>query len=345
MRLEEFDFDLPEELIALHPTANRDESRIMIVNRETEEIKIDLFSNIHKLFNDNDLILLNNSKVINARLRLTRETGGKIEILLLEHSQDFIQWKGICNRTKKVKVGETLYGDDNLQAKIIDKIDGRITLKFNNTIDYDKLSETGEIPLPPYIANRRKTIENDTERYQTVYARVLGSLAAPTAGLHFTADILNKLKNKDVNIDYITLHVSSGTFLPIKSEKVEEHKMHSEYYTINKDVANIINEYIQQKQKRINCVGTTTIRTLENELMINNNNMVNYGTYSTDIFIYPGFKFLGADRLITNFHTPKSTPLLLVSAFTGYKLFKKAYNIAIKEKIRFYSYGDSMIIL
>jgi S-adenosylmethionine:tRNA ribosyltransferase-isomerase len=344
MKLDDFDFNLPEELIALHPTTNRDESRLMIVNRETEEIKIDLFSNIHKLFNDNDLILLNNSKVINARLRLKRETGGKIEILLLEHSSDFTQWKGICNRTKKVNIGETLFGDDNIQANIIDKINGKITLKFNKVIDYEKLSETGEIPLPPYIANRRNTLKNDKERYQTVYAKIPGSLAAPTAGLHFTEDVLDNLKNKNVKIDYITLHVSSGTFLPIKSENIEEHNMHSEFYSINTDVANIINEYLNNNQKRITCVGTTTIRTLENELKINNNKVKN-GSFSTNIFIYPGFEFLGTDRLITNFHTPKSTPLLLVSAFTGYELLKKAYNIAIKEKIRFYSYGDSMIIL
>lgn len=286
---------------------------------------------------------MNNSKVINARIFLNRETGGKIEFLLLEHSSDFYEWKGICNRTKKIKIGEKLIGGDGIEGIISLKERDEITIRFKEPLTYNELSTYGKIPLPPYIANRRPIEEDDYERYQTVYAKTLGSLASPTAGLHFTKDVLERLKGKGVNIAYITLHVSAGTFLPIKSEHIENHNMHYEEYFIEEEIAKLINCYLENINKKITCVGTTSLRTLENELIYSN--FVKEGNKSTNIFIYPGFNFKGANRLITNFHTPKSTPLLLVSAFAGIDLIKKAYKIAIKEKLRFYSYGDSMMIL
>ncbi len=345
LSLDDFDFDLPEELIALHPVKNRDSSRLMVVDRRNNSIRIKNFSDVVDYFDEDDLIIMNDSKVVNARLRLTRETGGKLEFLLLEHSDDFSEWVGICNRTKKIKEGEILSGEQNIKGEVISKTDGKITLRFNNPLDFDILTKVGEIPLPPYIANRRALDDSDIIRYQTVYSKKLGSLASPTAGLHFTNRVIDKLKAKGVNIAFITLHVSAGTFLPIKTKNIKEHKMHKEEYFIDEKTSNLINSFLENSNKHITCVGTTSIRTLESELLKNKKKRIISGNKFTDLYIYPGFNFIGADRLITNFHTPKSTLLLLVSAFAGVDLIKKAYAIAIKERMRFYSYGDSMIIL
>lgn len=345
LNLDYFDFDLPEELIALHPVENRDSSRLMVVNRNDNSIEIKKFSDIVNYFDENDLIIMNNSRVVNARLRLTRETGGKVEFLLLEHSDDFYEWVGICNRTKKIKKGEILSGEENIKGEVISKDKGKISIRFNSPLDFDTLTKVGEIPLPPYIANKRDLNENDINRYQTVYSKKLGSLASPTAGLHFTEELIDQLISKGVSIAFITLHVSAGTFLPIKTNDIKKHKMHKEEYFIDKKTAGLINKFLKNPNKRITCVGTTSMRTMESELLKNEENMVSSGNKFTNLYIYPGFEFKGANRLITNFHTPKSTLLLLVSAFSGMDLIKRAYSVAIKEQMRFYSYGDSMIIL
>lgn len=345
MNIKKFDFDLPDELIAVYPTQKRDESKLMIVDRKSEKIEIKLFKEIVNYFDENNLIIMNNTKVINARLRLKRETGGKLEFLLMEKIEKYKIWKGICNRTNKIKINDFLYGKNGLEAKVIDKNNNFITLEFNKNLDYNELKIHGEIPLPPYIANKRHLINEDNTRYQTIYASEMGSLASPTAGLHFTEKLLENLKGKGTEIVFITLHVSAGTFFPIKTQNIENHSMHYEQYFINETTSKLINNFLKDDKKKITCVGTTSIRTIQNELIVNSDNSVKNAYNSTNLFIYPGFKFRGIDRLITNFHTPMSTPLLLVSAFAGINLIKKAYKIAIEEKLRFFSYGDSMIIL
>lgn len=345
MDVKDFDFDLPEKLIALYPTKKRDQSKLMIVDRKKENITIKKFINITDYFNENDLIIFNNSKVINARLRLKRDTGGKVEFLLLSHSDDFSQWKVLCNRTKKVNIGDVLHSEKGLKAKVVDKINNEFIIEFDEPMHYNLLNKYGEIPLPPYIANKRELVNSDYERYQTTYAKTSGSFASPTAGLHFTNDILEKLRKKGVKTAFITLHVSAGTFLPIKTDKVEEHNMHFETYEIDEENAELINNYVKDKNKRITCVGTTSIRTLESELFNNSIKQVSPGKKQTNLYIYPGYKFRACDRLITNFHTPRSTLILLVSAFAGTDIIKKAYKKAIDEEMRFYSYGDSMLIL
>ncbi|NLG81715.1 MAG: tRNA preQ1(34) S-adenosylmethionine ribosyltransferase-isomerase QueA [Bacilli bacterium] len=340
MRVEEFDFDLPKELIAQTPLKNREESRLLILNRKTGEITHKHFYDIIEYLNPGDTLVLNNTKVIPARLYGVKQaTNAHIEVLLLNQKANDV-WEVLCRPAKRVKVGTIIsFGDGILTAKCIESFDeGRRYLQFEyEGIFLEILDKLGEMPLPPYITAKLE----DKDRYQTVYAKIEGSAAAPTAGLHFTKGLLERIKNKGINITYLTLHVGLGTFKPVSESDVEKHKMHSEFYSVNEETAKTLNE-TKKNGKRIISVGTTSTRTLETI-------MTKYGTFKadsgyTDIFIYPGYEFKAIDGLITNFHLPKSTLIMLVSAFASKGLIMKAYQEAIKERYRFFSFGDAMFI-
>lgn len=340
MKTDDFDFDLPEELIAQTPLSKRDASRLLVLDRKTGEINHRYFTDVIDYMEQGDTLVLNDTKVMPARLYgVKEETGAVIEVLLLKDEGNNT-WECLTKPAKRIKEGTIVsFGDGKLKAKCIQVLDEGIR-KFElnyKGILYEILDELGEMPLPPYIHEKLK----DKDRYQTVYAKNVGSAAAPTAGLHFTEELLNKIKVKGVNIAYITLHVGLGTFRPVNVEDVTKHKMHSEYYIMSDEVANLLNETKESGHKVIS-VGTTSTRTLETIASL-------YGKFKgcsgwTDIFIYPGYEFKGIDYLITNFHLPKSTLVMLVSALAGKENIMKAYNEAIKEKYRFFSFGDSMLI-
>ena len=340
MKTDDFDFDLPEELIAQTPLSKRDASRLLVLDRKTGEINHRHFTDVIDYMEQGDTLVLNDTKVMPARLYgVKEETGAVIEVLLLKDEGNNT-WECLTKPAKRIKEGTIVsFGDGKLKAKCIQVLDEGIRkfeLKYKGIL-YEILDELGEMPLPPYIHEKLK----DKDRYQTVYAKNVGSAAAPTAGLHFTEELLNKIKAKGVNIAYITLHVGLGTFRPVNVEDVTKHKMHSEYYIMSDEVANLLNETKESGHKVI-AVGTTSTRTLETIASL-------YGKFKgcsgwTDIFIYPGYEFKGIDYLITNFHLPKSTLVMLVSALAGKENIMKAYNEAIKEKYRFFSFGDSMLI-
>ena len=340
MKTDDFDFDLPEELIAQTPLSKRDASRLLVLDRKTGEINHRHFTDVIDYMEQGDTLVLNDTKVMPARLYgVKEETGAVIEVLLLKDEGNNT-WECLTKPAKRIKEGTIVsFGDGKLKAKCIQVLDEGIRkfeLKYKGIL-YEILDELGEMPLPPYIHEKLK----DKDRYQTVYAKNVGSAAAPTAGLHFTEELLNKIKVKGVNIAYITLHVGLGTFRPVNVEDVTKHKMHSEYYIMSDEVANLLNETKESGHKVI-AVGTTSTRTLETIASL-------YGKFKgcsgwTDIFIYPGYEFKGIDYLITNFHLPKSTLVMLVSALAGKENIMKAYNEAIKEKYRFFSFGDSMLI-
>ncbi len=340
MKTDDFDFDLPEELIAQTPLSKRDASRLLVLDRKTGEINHRHFTDVIDYMEQGDTLVLNDTKVMPARLYgVKEETGAVIEVLLLKDEGNNT-WECLTKPAKRIKEGTIVsFGDGKLKAKCIQVLDEGIR-KFElnyKGILYEILDELGEMPLPPYIHEKLK----DKDRYQTVYAKNVGSAAAPTAGLHFTEELLDKIKAKGVNIAYITLHVGLGTFRPVNVEDVTKHKMHSEYYIMSDEVANLLNETKESGHKVIS-VGTTSTRTLETIASL-------YGKFKgcsgwTDIFIYPGYEFKGIDYLITNFHLPKSTLVMLVSALAGKENIMKAYNEAIKEKYRFFSFGDSMLI-
>lgn len=341
MKVDEFDYFLPEELIAQTPAPNRDESRLMILDRKSGRVEEGIFKDIINYLNPGDLLVLNNSKVIPARLfgvKVPTET--KVEVLLLNEIEEGL-WEVLVRPGKRIKKGVSIsFGDGMLTGKAVDYTDfgGRI-MKFEYQGDFDQIiEELGQLPLPPYITNK---LENP-QRYQTVYAREKGSVAAPTAGLHFTPDLLNRIKEKGIGISYLTLHVGLGTFRPVKEEYVEEHKMHSEYYEVSSETVSKIKE-TKENGGRVIAVGTTVTRTLEGIVFENGGLKPARGW--TDIFIYPGFKFKVIDGLVTNFHLPKSTLLMLVSAFAGKNNIMNAYNKAVKEKYRFFSLGDAMFIM
>lgn len=340
MKTDDFDYYLPEKLIAQTPLLQRDSSKLMILDKETGDIKHETFHNIIDYLDNNDILVLNDTKVMPARLIGTKEdTNATIEVLLLKNIENNT-WECLTKPAKRIKEGTIItFGDGRLKAKCTSIYDEGIRhLDFiYNGIFYEILDTLGNMPLPPYIKEKLK----DKDRYQTVYAKVLGSAAAPTAGLHFTKDLLDKIKEKGITICYITLHVGLGTFRPVNVEDVTNHKMHSEFYTMSKETANILNE-AKKNGKRIISVGTTTTRTLETI-------MQKYNTFKeasgwTDIFIYPGYKFKGVDALITNFHLPKSTLIMLVSAFASKDIILNAYKEAVKNNYRFFSFGDSMFI-
>ena len=340
MDIEEFNYDLPEELIAQTPLKDRTSSRLMIVDRTSGKIKHETFKNIVEYFNPGDTLVLNDTKVLPARLIGEKEnTKAVIEVLLLKDLGNDI-WECLTKPAKRIKENTIVsFGNGLLKAKCVEVLDEGIRhfkLIYKGIL-VEILEKLGTMPLPPYIHEELK----DQDRYQTVYAKNLGSAAAPTAGLHFTTDLLEKIKEKKVNVVFITLHVGLGTFRPVNVTNIKEHHMHSEYYEMSEEVANILNE-TKKNNKRIISVGTTSTRTLETV-------MTKYNTFkkcfgNTDIFIYPGYKFKAVDVQITNFHLPKSTLVMLVSAFASRDIILNAYNEAIKQKYRFFSFGDSMMI-
>lgn len=340
MKVKEFDFCLPEELIAQHPMEKRDESRLMVVDKNTGTIEHKVFKNIVEYLNTGDCLVLNNTRVMPARLFGVKEnTGAKIEFLLLKRF-DKDRWETLVKPGKKAKVGSRIiFGDGRLKAEImgISEDGGRIVNFEYEGIFEEILDELGQMPLPPYIT---ETLQ-DKERYQTVYSKEVGSAAAPTAGLHFTDELLKIIEDKGIKIAFVTLHVGLGTFRPVKVDVIEEHHMHSEYYQMSKETADIINE-TKVKGGKIIAVGTTSCRTLET--IGDENGKVYEKSGWTDIFIYPGYKFKVIDRIITNFHLPQSTLLMLISAFSNKELVMKAYKDAVDNEYRFFSFGDGMLI-
>ena len=339
MRVDEFDFYLPEELIAQTPLTNRSGSRLLVVDKKDESLEHLHFNDIVRFFKKGDVLVRNNTRVIPARLFGTKEeTGAHVELLLLHQEGDI--WECLVGNARVVKLNTVVsFGNGELKAKCIEvKDEGiRVFEMLYDGIFYEILDKLGNVPLPPYIKEKL----DDKERYQTVYAKVQGSAAAPTAGLHFTPEIFKKLSEIGVEILDVTLHVGLGTFRPVNVETILEHKMHEEYYHIDKDVADKLN-LAKKEGRRIIAVGTTSVRTLE----------ANYSKYNkfeatsdkTNIFIYPGYSFKAVDCIITNFHLPKSTLIMLVSAYAGKELVMKAYEEAVKEKYRFFSFGDSMFL-
>lgn len=341
MKKSDFFYNLPEELIAQTPAEPRNSSRLLKMNRETGEIEHRHFYNLCDYLKKGDLLVLNDSRVLPARLYgVKKETGSNIEFLLLEQKGDKV-WEIICRPGKKAKVGaEFIFGDGKLTATVTEvKDDGNRIVKFDcEGSFFAALDEIGQMPLPPYITHKL----DDKERYQTVYSKELGSAAAPTAGLHFTNEMLEEIKAMGVDIAYVTLHVGLGTFRPVKEDDILDHKMHSEHYELCSETADKINR-TKQNGGRVIAVGTTSCRTLES--MTLQNGLVKPSEGYTDIFIYPGYKFKLLDGLITNFHLPESTLIMLVSAFAGYENTMNAYKIAVEEKYRFFSFGDAMLIL
>ena len=342
MKLEEFDFYLPEELIAQTPLLKRDTSKLLSINREENTYEHKVFSDIIEYFNPGDTLVLNNTRVMPARLYgQKKDTGAAIEVLLLKNKEHNI-WECLVKPAKRIKVGSIVsFGDGIMESECVKVLDdGFRYFEFKyEGIFQERLDQLGTMPLPPYIKERL----TDKERYQTVYSKEVGSSAAPTAGLHFTNELLEKIKEKGVNIVYLTLHVGLGTFRPVSVENIEDHDMHSEYYTLDEETAKVINE-TKKNGGRVFSVGTTSTRTLETIARDNDGKIVPASGW-TNIFIYPGFEFRCVDGLITNFHLPKSSLIMLVSAFYNREKVLELYKIAVENKYRFFSFGDAMIII
>lgn len=333
-KLSDFDYHLPEDLIAKTPLKERSESRLLVVHDKFEDL---VFKDIVNYINPGDLLIKNDTKVIKARLFGNKVSGGKVEVML-ERIIDDENFIAHIRTSKSIPIGLEIILPSGLIVRVIKKLDGLFLLKANNPLDlYTYLEKHGNVPLPPYM--KRMAELDDTERYQTVYARHSGSLAAPTAGLHFTEDVLTQIKAKGANISEITLHIGSGTFKPVSTENISDHKMHSESFSISNETVELIKETKARKNKVI-AVGTTTLRTLESVAKRG----LSAQSGETDIFITQGFKFQIVDQLITNFHLPKSTLLMLVAAFSGKNLIDKAYEHAINNRYRFFSYGDAMLL-
>ena len=339
MKTDDFDFYLPEKLIAQTPLEKRDSSRLLVLDKETGNITHESFSNIVDYLNEGDILVLNDTKVMPARILGTKEdTGAVIELLMLKEIEKDT-WEVLSKPAKRIKIGTIVKFSDKLKAECVGVGEEGIRIfKFiYDGIFYEILDELGEMPLPPYIHEKLK----DKDRYQTVYAKNIGSAAAPTAGLHFTKELMEKIKEKGIKIEYITLHVGLGTFRPVSVDDVTNHKMHSEFYQMSNETAKVLND-AKKNKNRIISVGTTSTRTLETIMNL-------YGEFKecrgwTDIFIYPGYEFKAITSLITNFHLPKSTLIMLVSALAGKENIMNAYNEAVKNEYRFFSFGDSMFI-
>lgn len=340
MKTEDFDYYLPEELIAQTPLEKRDSSKLLVLDKETGEIAHHHFSNIIDYLEEGDTLVLNDTKVLPARLIGEKEnTKAVIEVLFLKNIQDN-NWECLVKPARRIKEGTIVsFGDGVLRAKCIEeKEEGiRIFTLLYEGILYEILEQLGTMPLPPYIHEKLE----DQSRYQTIYAKEVGSAAAPTAGLHFTEELLDKIQDKKINICFITLHVGLGTFRPVNVSDIQDHKMHSEYYHMSRKTAEILEE-TKRNHKKIICVGTTSARTLESIMMKYNKFRECSGF--TDIFIYPGYQFKAVDSLITNFHLPKSTLIMLVSALAGKNHILHAYETAVKQHYRFFSFGDAMLI-
>lgn len=338
--LEDFNYDLPEHLVAQNPPLNRSDSRLFVINKSKALFTHSSFSSIDKFLKPDDLLVFNNTKVIHARIFCERIHGGKVEVVLTRKLSDTI-WLVICNRTKRLKTGELIYpiNDKSINLKIIGRDGEYVKIESSEILSDDTLKRIGNIPLPPYI--KRDVNPADDDRYQTVYAAESGAVAAPTAGLHFTDEILGSIKKMGVETLFLTLHVSWGTFSPVRENDLSRHLMHSEVYNIKKETSDALNR-ARKEGRRIIAVGTTSLRVLESVYSEGN---FSPGSGETDIFIYPPYQVRSIDGLITNLHTPYSTLLMLVSAFAGYDLVMKAYREAVNMEYRFFSYGDSMLIL
>lgn len=340
LKVTDFDFYLPEELIAQHPLEQRDEARLMLLDKETGEIEHKIFKDIVDYLQPGDCLVLNDTRVLPARLIGGKEgTGGKMEFLLLKRT-DKDTWETLVKPGKRAQIGSRfVFGNEELKAEVVGMgEEGSRIVKFEyEGIFEEVLDRLGQMPLPPYITEKL----DDKEMYQTVYSKEQGSAAAPTAGLHFTKELLEQIKEKGVNIAFLTLHVGLGTFRPVKVENILEHNMHSEYYCMSKATADIINR-TKESGKNVIAVGTTSCRTLET--IGDENGRVREQSGWTDIFIYPGYKYKIVDKLITNFHLPQSTLIMLVSALAGRENVMKAYDLAVKERYRFFSFGDAMFI-
>ena len=340
MKTSDFYYDLPEELIAQTPIEPRDTSRLLVFNKDSGELCHRHFYDVIDYMNSGDCLVLNDTRVLPARIFGTRlDTESVVEFVLLKQKEQNV-WECLAGPGKKARVGHAFKFSDKLSAEVIEVLDdGNRIVKFKPEGEFFAvLDEVGQMPLPPYI----KAKLQDKERYQTVYSRDLGSAAAPTAGLHFTKEMLEKLKQKGVNIAYVTLHVGLGTFRPVKVDDVTKHKMHTEHYYITQENADIINN-TKINGGRVICVGTTSCRTVESAMQAFGE--IKECCDDTSIFIYPGYTFKCMDGLITNFHLPESTLIMLVSAFAGYEKTMNAYNVAVKEKYRFFSFGDAMLII
>ncbi len=340
LKTSDFSFDLPEELIAQDPLADRSASRLLLLDKHTGQTKHEVFKNIGNYLNPGDCLVLNNTRVLPARLHGARQgTGAAVEVLLLKRRDGDI-WETLVKPGKKAKPGVSLtFGDGLLTGEVLEVVEeGNRLVRFSYEGIFEQvLDRLGEMPLPPYITHKLQ----DQNRYQTVYARYDGSAAAPTAGLHFTEELLHSLERKGVKLAYVTLHVGLGTFRPVKTKNILEHHMHSEYYQITAQAAEAINQ-AKKNGNRVICVGTTSCRTLESAA--DENGMLKESCGNTDIFIYPGYQFKVLDGLITNFHLPESTLVMLVSALAGREHVLGAYREAIEERYRFFSFGDAMLI-
>lgn len=340
MKTSDFYYDLPEELIAQHPVEPRDASRLLVYDRKTETITHKHFYDLPEYLGENDVLVRNNTKVIPARIYgISDETGAKVEFLLYKRL-DLNEWKTLCKPAKKAKIGYRFTFGDALACTVTGAGEmGERTVRFEYEGAFEtRLSEVGQTPLPPYIHEKLK----DGSRYQTVYAKYDGSCAAPTAGLHFTPELMDKLTAKGVGVIDVLLHVGLGTFRPVQVDDIKDHKMHSEYWQITEEAAKALNEAKMQK-KRIVCVGTTSVRVLESAAKEDGTFEAGHG--ETSIFIYPPYRFKAVDALITNFHLPESTLIMLVSALCGREQTLRVYNEAVKERYRFFSFGDAMLIL
>lgn len=341
MKTSDFFYDLPEELIAQDPLEDRTASRLLVLNRETGAVEHKIFSDVIDYLTEGDCLVINNTRVIPARLIGEKEgTGGKVEVLLLKRRANDL-WETLVKPGKKLRPrARVTFGDGRLKAEILEIAEegNRLVRFYYEGIFEEILDSLGEMPLPPYITHKLE----DKEMYQTVYAKYDGSAAAPTAGLHFTKELLSKIEEKGIKIASITLHVGLGTFRPVKVDDVNNHHMHTEWYEVNAEAADIINE-TKRNGGRVICVGTTSCRTIES--VADENGYMKAKTGETDIFIYPGYKFKVMDGLITNFHLPESTLVMLVSAFAGKENVLAAYETAVKEKYRFFSFGDAMLLI
>ncbi len=349
MKLSQFSFDLPEELIAEYPSENRDESRLMVIHRDSGKIEHKMFKDVIDYVDEGDVMVMNNTKVFPARMYGNKEkTGAKIEVFLLrELNRESLLWDVLVDPARKIRIGNKLYfgEDDSLVAEVIDNTTSRgRTLRFLFDGPYEEfkktITELGETPLPKYI--KRKVESTDEDRYQTIYAKEEGAVAAPTAGLHFSRQLLKRLELKGVDFAEITLHIGLGTFRPVEVEDLTKHKMDSEQVIIPEKCVNLVNE-AKQNKKRVIAVGTTSMRAIETS--VSTDGMLKPFDGWTNKFIFPPYDFSIADGLITNFHTPLSTLLMMISAFCGHDLMIEAYQEAVKEKYKFYSYGDAMLII
>jgi len=347
MKRSEFTFEFPEELTAEYPAEPRDSCRLMVLNREEERVEHHHFEELPDFYNPGDVLVVNDTKVYPARIYgKKKKTGAKIEVFLLrELNPESRLWDVMVDPARKIRIGNKLWFDDELSAEVIDNTTSRgrtIRLNFDGRNDdlYEKIRELGETPLPPYI--KRDVEDEDEYRYQTIFAEKRGAVAAPTAGLHFTDDMVNRLREKGVHIVPITLHVGRGTFRPVGVEDLTKHRMDSEEFTIPKETADLVNKALKSEENTVTAVGTTVVRTLESSLSASQ--MLKADHSWTDLFVYPPFEFKITERLITNFHRPESTTLMMSSAFAGYDFLFEAYEEAFEEGYRLFSFGDAMLI-